>query len=261
MENKFKLAVLANMATDREQPEAYISLTLDPRGSVLTICFNKIISEEKIASMLDLKFEYSEAALPSKRVINENNLVCVADGFLPPKAGWIFVSKDFSEIESRYNFLRHTFEVGFANGFTDLDSALEHFKNKQFRFSLKLADDIFEWGKLAFKNAEILKKSKCRLRIYRNKRQVTVIVSEVPDNEGRSITNGVESIITHGCKKYDIDFDRVIWLEHYPEEITSSNEKIDECFSRVHLQSNKNPYWENYSKEQAERLIGMSLND
>ena len=53
----------------------------------------------------------------------------------------------------------------------------------------------------------------CDLEIHKN----LVIVSEMPENEGTSITNMAEQLATLVCQEYDIDPKHLIWIEHYPE--------------------------------------------
>lgn len=129
---------------------------------------------------------------------------------------------------------------------------------------MKKIDEIFNWGQLAFKNAELLKKSKCRIRVYAGADRDIVIVSELPDNRGRSVTNGAEEIIEHGCDSYGLEFDRCLWIEHYPPSESEPKETTD----RVFLIANENPqgfereaeaHWESYPIQELEQAIGEKL--
>ena len=53
----------------------------------------------------------------------------------------------------------------------------------------------------------------CDLEIIRN----LVIASEMPENEGTSVTNFAEQLATLVCQEFEIAPEHLIWIEHYPE--------------------------------------------
>ena len=120
---------------------------------------------------------------------------------------------------------------------------------------MKVIDEIFQWGELAYKRAAILRRSKCRLRIYNHSNVTTVIVTELPENEGRSITNDAEKIINLACQKYELCFNDVAWLEHYP--YTPRCEiRGEESFDLVQLTAQGSPIWKPIKIEEVKELIG-----
>ncbi|MDJ0719269.1 MAG: hypothetical protein QNJ54_34435 [Prochloraceae cyanobacterium] len=116
-----------------------------------------------------------------------------------------------------------------------------------------MVNEVFSWGKLAYKNAAQLRKSKCRIRIYKNGANTVVIVTELADNEGRSVTNDAEKIIELACQMYGISFEETIWIEHYTEGCKIRGE---EHFDRVFLIQNR-AAWQTMSIEGIEKLIGV----
>ena len=66
---------------------------------------------------------------------------------------------------------------------------------------------------------------KCRLRVY----QLTVdhfmvIVSELPDNPGASITDEASRLINLVCYQFGLTAYKVMWIEHYPVGILQEGE-------------------------------------
>ena len=64
----------------------------------------------------------------------------------------------------------------------------------------------------------------CDIEVHRHTDFDVVVATEVPDNEGTSITNMAEQLATQVCKAFDIVPDRLIWIEHYPERPISRRE-------------------------------------
>ena len=63
--------------------------------------------------------------------------------------------------------------------------------------------------------------SHCLIDIYRfdTSDRVVVVATEADDNPGTSVTNLAEHIATYVCRKHDIKFEELIWIEHYPPRI------------------------------------------
>lgn len=59
--------------------------------------------------------------------------------------------------------------------------------------------------------------SKCGLEIYRQpSKSVMVVVTELDDNPGTSITNVAEHLATAVCRDKGISPQKLTWVEHYP---------------------------------------------
>ena len=73
---------------------------------------------------------------------------------------------------------------------------------------------------------------KCELQIHKN----LVIATEIPQNEGTSITNMADQLASLICEGFKIEPSELIWIEHYPDrelnERTGEYE-IPEDFSLV----------------------------
>ena len=119
--------------------------------------------------------------------------------------------------------------------------------------------------------------SYCWLRIYFSPQQTVVIVSESETNSGTSITNMIEGIATLVSYQYELDVQKTIWIEHYPEEFNGRSPLFAESFSLVEFDwgshyafpyqraiqpiklKASNPQWTNLDKEKVEQLIGIGL--
>jgi hypothetical protein len=59
--------------------------------------------------------------------------------------------------------------------------------------------------------------SKCGYRLEQTDKWTVLIVSELDDNPGTSITNAIEILFPQICDQLNLDLDNLVWLEHYPE--------------------------------------------
>lgn len=53
----------------------------------------------------------------------------------------------------------------------------------------------------------------CDIEIIKN----LVIATEMPENEGTSVTNMAEYLATQVCQEFGINPKHLIWIEHYPQ--------------------------------------------
>jgi hypothetical protein len=83
----------------------------------------------------------------------------------------------------------------------------------------------------------------CRVRVYQEGTDFTVIATELPENHGTSITNAAERVVTVVCLRFNIDPRNLTWIEHYPDRNTPhSRESIfDEHYSRVTFEILRTP--------------------
>jgi hypothetical protein len=104
---------------------------------------------------------------------------------------------------------------------------------------------------------------KCLVRIWDSAR-VSVVVTELPDNPGMSVTNACEDIASRVVQDFGINPQRTRFIEHYPEERTVHHgrehvrkETFDEIFSTWDKQNRADgPHWKSLTKEEVERLVG-----
>lgn len=101
--------------------------------------------------------------------------------------------------------------------------------------TLRLSGDVFKFKGIGTCD------SYCGVEIMRRGRAATVILTELPDNPGTSVTNAIENIATLIYKERlsDMAADAITWIEHYPQR-----EKIAETHDRVILQWEPSmPHW------------------
>ena len=96
---------------------------------------------------------------------------------------------------------------------------------------------------------------KCRLRIYLvNNDQAVVIVSELPDNPGRSITDEAFALIPSICDKFRLTSGQTMWVEHYPAGYLKEEETYDEVgLVMGYIASTR------IEKQKLEALLGVKL--
>ena len=94
----------------------------------------------------------------------------------------------------------------------------------------------------------------CDLEIIKN----LVIATEIPENEGTSITNIAEHLATQVCQEFDIDPKHLIWIEHYPQR--GERKEYPESYDLVQFNLNANgvlsdPRWTGISKEVVDAFL------
>ena len=95
----------------------------------------------------------------------------------------------------------------------------------------------------------------CRLRIYKiTFDKVVVIVSELPDNPGRTITDEALTLIHLVCNKFALKPTKTMWLEHYPKGYL----KDEETYEQVML-TQGNVWSKRIKKEKIEALLSVKL--
>lgn len=92
--------------------------------------------------------------------------------------------------------------------------------------------------------------ARCRVRISGS----TVIATELPNNPGMSLTNAAASAAVQVCQYYEIPLEKLVWIEHYPEETGH-----EETFDLVHFSLNNGllnvERWQRISTAKAEQLL------
>jgi hypothetical protein len=82
----------------------------------------------------------------------------------------------------------------------------------------------------------------CKLLIFDWFGVKVVIVTALDDNSGTSVTNAAELLATAVCAKYELQVERMMWIEHYPKCFLRG-----ETFDRVEFKSSggrfANPAW------------------
>lgn len=102
----------------------------------------------------------------------------------------------------------------------------------------------------------------CDVEIYEHRNRVVVVITEVPDNRGISVTNSIEKIAENLLQERRLPYN-TIWVEHYPHRPPDARYKNDpqfkETFDLVRFKRVKpfgGPVWKRISEEEYLRLIG-----
>ena len=98
--------------------------------------------------------------------------------------------------------------------------------------------------------------SVCGLEIRALKVGTLVVVTELPDNPGTSVTNMAENLATDVCRSRKISPHKLLWVEHYPERGIDLPETWDEVFFDFDWTNISffNPRWSRTSKGFGEAL-------
>ncbi|MDJ0573330.1 MAG: hypothetical protein QNJ53_30435 [Pleurocapsa sp. MO_192.B19] len=95
----------------------------------------------------------------------------------------------------------------------------------------------------------------CRLRLYKiSFNRSLIIVSELPDNPGRSITDEAPTLINLVCYQFGLAPFKVMWIEHYPSGYLKEVETYDEVMLAAGY-----IYSRRIQKQKLSALLGVSL--
>lgn len=118
----------------------------------------------------------------------------------------------------------------------------------------------------------------CHLRVYKfgnYDHSLLILITALPDEEGLSITNGIEHIATKVARVIlppDLHWSRAIWIEHYPKR-GKKIQPLPESFSFVSFHWSKRtdgpatpakfsarlPSWRYVTRSWVEELLGGQL--
>lgn len=95
----------------------------------------------------------------------------------------------------------------------------------------------------------------CRLRIYKlTFDSAVIIVSELLDNPGRSITDEASALIHLVCYQFGLAIYKVMWIEHYPAGYLKDEDTYDEIMLTSGTISSRR-----VSQAKLEEFLGVSL--
>jgi hypothetical protein len=114
----------------------------------------------------------------------------------------------------------------------------------------------------------------CRVRIYlleEERDTLVVICSELPNNEGSSVTYSVHQIAAEVIRYHELVLPPV-WIEHYPKETTDGYSETFELvvFSSYEVKERApylgetrltigEPTWKTLDRESVETLVGQAV--
>lgn len=109
-------------------------------------------------------------------------------------------------------------------------------------------------------------KAVCGLRIVRDGEQTIVVLTELPENRGMSVTNAAEEIATQVRREFGLDPDQTLWIEHYPEQQVAYHGRplrekatYDEIIYTWDDYQASEPEWHRLNQEEVEILLGDFL--
>lgn len=120
---------------------------------------------------------------------------------------------------------------------------------------------LYEYGP---KKIEPNVRARCLVRIWDSVVATVVMLTELPNNPGMSVTNACEDIATRIVQDFGINPQHTRFIEHYPEEKTVvygkehiRKETFDEVFFTWDSRNRADePHWKSLTKEEVERLVG-----
>lgn len=102
---------------------------------------------------------------------------------------------------------------------------------------------------------------KCGLEFKKSEKKCIVILTELPDNNGTSITNMYEHLATYIYNQFlqnDYTYDQIMWIEHYPKESRARGEpeSFDEVIMEYDGKQFKHPKWLHMKNEEIMEIHG-----
>lgn len=109
----------------------------------------------------------------------------------------------------------------------------------------------------------------CRARVFGAGAAPVVVLTELADNPGTSVTNAVESLAAQFCECYELDGADVVWVEHYPDARAQGERdaSAEERFAAVNFNSIEaraggwrfhGPRWAPMTRARVEALSGQA---
>jgi hypothetical protein len=104
--------------------------------------------------------------------------------------------------------------------------------------------------------------AKCQVRIYQTDAGATVLLTELADNPGMSITNASEEIASSLAARFALNPIITTWIEHYPSTAWRDERRRDETFDEITYtwqgQTASAPQWRRLTIEEVERMTGAT---
>lgn len=116
-------------------------------------------------------------------------------------------------------------------------------------------DQIYRYRSLAAQ-----RQGYCRLRIYARRSGHVVLLTEVANNPGQSITAASDVIATGLAARYHLDSATTTWIEHWPSDTRDKLSKDSYASVKYTWKDGvaSSPRWRHLALEQAEAMTGTS---
>lgn len=103
--------------------------------------------------------------------------------------------------------------------------------------------------------------SACRLRIWQRERESVVVVTELDDNPGTSVTNRAAALAMQVYRAFELEPYLARWIEHYPPDGQYAETFAEVTFTLEPHKGLTRPQWRALTRADVERLIGEPLPD
>ncbi len=117
-------------------------------------------------------------------------------------------------------------------------------------------DQIYRYRSLATQ-----RQGYCRLRIYTRRGGHVVVLSEVANNPGQSVTAGSDIIATRLVERYQLNPESTLWIEHWPADYKAKGS--EDAYAAVNYRwvngTAISPRWRRLSSEQVAMMIGVKM--
>lgn len=116
-------------------------------------------------------------------------------------------------------------------------------------------DQIYRYRSLAAQ-----RQGYCRLRIYNRRGKHLVVLTEVDNNPGQSITAASDVIATGLVKRYQLNPATTRWIEHWPADTNDKQSEPSYASVKYTWQAGvaSSPHWQDLSLERAEVMMETS---
>ena len=102
----------------------------------------------------------------------------------------------------------------------------------------------------------------CRLRIYGANVGTVIVLSELAENLGVSVTNAAAALATEIARIYPLDPDTTFWIEHYGA-FSYKDGDCDETFDLITFtwrnRTASNAEWQRLNSDQLHKLLRESV--
>jgi len=102
---------------------------------------------------------------------------------------------------------------------------------------------------------------RCRMRSFQTPLGLVVLLDELADNPGPSVTNAAAEVIQTAAKTLGVSTEDTIFLEHYGDFSYTGGRGGEETFDRIRLETPTKAAYQHWPKQMAYDLLGEGLND
>lgn len=100
---------------------------------------------------------------------------------------------------------------------------------------------------------------RCRMRSFQTPIGLVVVLDELADNPGPSVTNAAPDVIRAAAKSLGVDPEDAIFLEHYGDFSYVGGRGGEETFDRIRLESATKASYQHWPRQMALDLLDGGL--